>query len=76
MEVWLKDIKTGIECGVNNDGDLFLGNDRSGYNLPDTPRNREKIVKEFCRYTDRQMPVITANGKPFKGDISMTYFRK
>ena len=36
MEVWLRDEKTNIECGINIDGDLFLGDDKSGYNLRDT----------------------------------------
>lgn len=58
MKIWLKDEKTGIECGINNQGELFLGNSKSGYNLPDTPDNREKIVNDFCRCTNRPKPVM------------------
>lgn len=76
MKIWLKDKETEIECGINDDGDLFLGNKVSGYNLPDTSENRDRIIKDFCRYTGRQMPVITANGEPYQGDISMAYFRE
>ena len=36
-----------IVCGINSDGDLFLGDDRSGYNLPDTPENRDFILADF-----------------------------
>lgn len=49
---FMKDEKTGIECGINDDGDLFLGNDGSGYNLPDTPQNREYILKDFKRWVE------------------------
>lgn len=41
-----------LECGINNDGDLFLGDDRGGYNLPDTPENRERILNDFEYYAD------------------------
>ena len=54
IEVWMRDEKTGIECGLNSDGDLFLGDNNSGYNLRDTPENRERIINDFCRYTGRQ----------------------
>lgn len=40
-----------IEYGINDDGNLFLGNKTSGYNLPDTKENRAKIEKDFERYT-------------------------
>jgi hypothetical protein len=76
IEVWIKDEKTGIECGLNCDGDLFLGDKESGYNLRDTPENRERIINDFCRYTGRQKPVITANGKPYQGKESMLEFSR
>lgn len=50
MEIWRRDELTGLECGINDDGNLFLGNDRSGYNLPDTPENREYILNDFDRW--------------------------
>ena len=43
MTIWRKDEETGLTCGINDDGNLFLGDDYSGYNLPDTP----KIVNTF-----------------------------
>lgn len=76
MEIWLSDKNTGIECGINNDGDLFLGDSSSGANLPDIKENREKIIRDFCRYTGRQMPVIAANGKPLKFDGTMVEFSR
>ena len=36
-----------LQCGINNDGELFLGDDRTGYNLPDTPENRAYIIEDF-----------------------------
>lgn len=50
MQIWKRDERTGIECGINDDGELFLGNDRSGFNLPDTEENREVILRDFDFY--------------------------
>ncbi len=52
-KIWLKDERTGIVCGINKQGELFLGNNESGSNLPDTLGNREKIIDYFCSATDR-----------------------
>lgn len=76
MEIWLKDEKTSIECGINKDGELFLGDKDSGYNLPDTVNNREKVIEDFCKNTGRQRPVIAANGKPLKYDGGMIRFSR
>ena len=43
----MPDSETG-EKAMN--GELFLGDNRSGYNLPDTPENREYILEDFERY--------------------------
>ena len=50
MQVWKRDERTGIECGINDDGELFLGNFQSGFNLPDTEENREVILRDFDFY--------------------------
>jgi hypothetical protein len=50
MVIWRRDERTGIEVGINDDGELFLGNDRSGFNLPDTEENREVILRDFEYY--------------------------
>lgn len=47
MIIFQEDKKSKFSCGINDDGDLFLGDDKSGYNLPDTPENRQKIFKDF-----------------------------
>ena len=41
MLIFKEDSRTGVSCGLNDFGELFIGNSRSGYNLPDTPENRE-----------------------------------
>ena len=76
IKVWLRDEKTGIECGINKDGELFIGDNKSGYNLRDTKENREYIINDFCRYTGRQKPVIMANGEPYQGNESMIEFSR
>jgi len=51
MTIFYRDETTGLEAGINNDGELFLGDNKSGYNLSDTPENREYIRRDFERYT-------------------------
>lgn len=43
MLIFKEDSRTGVSCGLNDFGELFIGNSRSGYNLPDTPENRERF---------------------------------
>lgn len=50
MTIWMEDEETGLACGINDDGNLFLGTDNNGYNLPDTPENREYILNDFDRW--------------------------
>ena len=51
----------GIEAGINDDGDLFLGDDKSGYNLPLTRKNVDRIVSDFNRYLDKDETKLTAD---------------
>jgi len=50
MEIWRRDERTGIEVGINDDGELFLGDNRSGFNLPDTEENRSILLRDFDFY--------------------------
>ena len=50
MTIFKENKETGLMCGVNEYGELFLGDNQSGYNLPDTPENREYILADFERY--------------------------
>ena len=57
ITVWAQDEKTGIEIGINRAGELFLGNDRSGYNLSDTDENRQRIEADYHYYTGQSFNV-------------------
>ena len=50
MIIYKRNEKTGLECGVNNDGQLFLGDNSSGYNLPFTKENKAKVLADFEYY--------------------------
>ena len=47
MIIFKENKETGLSCGINNYGELFIGDRRSGANLPDTPENREYVIKQF-----------------------------
>lgn len=51
MIIFETDKETGISCGINDDGDLFLDNGKSGYNLPDTRENMQYLLLDFERLT-------------------------
>lgn len=55
MTILYRDEDTGTEAGINDDGDLFLGDNKSGYNLHDTPENRRYIERDFVRYTGKSL---------------------
>ena len=47
MIIFKENKKTGLQCGLNDFDELFLGDDRSGYNLPNTEENKIKILQDF-----------------------------
>lgn len=55
MTILYEHKESGTQAGINDDGDLFLGNRDSGYNLPDTPQNRAYIKRDFDRYTREEV---------------------
>lgn len=52
MTIFKENKKTGLQCGINNCGELFLGDDKSGYNLPDTEENRQYVLADFDYYNE------------------------
>jgi len=50
MIIFRENTQTGLKCGVNDDGDLFLGNSKTGYNLPNTPENLFFVLTDFDYY--------------------------
>lgn len=53
MIIFKENKETKLSCGINDYGELFLGDDRSGYNLPWTPENEERVKADFDYYTGR-----------------------
>lgn len=47
MIIFKENKETGLSCGVNDWGELFIGGNRSGANLSDTPENREYVLEQF-----------------------------
>ena len=43
MIIFKQNKETGLACGINDFGDS-----KSGYNLPDTPENREYILTDYA----------------------------
>lgn len=51
MLIFKEGIRTGVSCGLNDFGELFFGDSRSSYNLPDTPDNRARVLADFNFWT-------------------------
>lgn len=51
MTIFKEDKARGIACGINDSGELFVGGNGSGYNMLDTPENREKVLEDFDYWT-------------------------
>ena len=45
--IFQRDEQTGIQCGINDLGRLFLGDRLCWYNMEDTPENREKLLAAY-----------------------------
>ena len=56
--VLFKDNASGLEAGINADGELYFGNDTSGYNLRDTVENRRYIERDIARYTGQKIDLF------------------
>ena len=46
-EIFRRDEQTGIQCGINDLGRLFIGDTLCWYNMENTPENREKLLADF-----------------------------
>jgi hypothetical protein len=53
MIIFKENKETGFSCGANDYGELFLGNDNGGYNLPDTEENRDYVKADFDYYNKK-----------------------
>ena len=50
MTIFKENKETGLQCGINDYGELFLGDNESGYNLPYTEENVAKVLADFEYY--------------------------
>ena len=58
MKIFKKNKKTGLKCGINDYGDIFLGDDKSGYNLRNTRRNRKRILNDFKKICSHEKVIF------------------
>lgn len=58
MIIFKENKKTGLSCGINDWGELFIGDNKSGANLPDTSENREYILEQFEHWNNRGKKII------------------
>lgn len=49
-----RDDQTGIQCGINGAGDLFIGDAVCWRTMPDTPENREMLLLDWCYSVDQK----------------------
>ena len=47
MIIYKESAITGVIIGLNDYNELFLGDGRSGYTLPNTPTNRDYIENDY-----------------------------
>lgn len=59
LNVFFRDDANGLEVGINVDGELYLGNNTSGYNLRDTVENRHRIERDIERYTGQKVNLVS-----------------
>lgn len=45
--IFRRDDQTGIQCGINGAGDLFIGDSVCWRTMPDTPENRERLLLDW-----------------------------
>lgn len=57
MIIFKENKTTGLSCGVNDWGELFIGDDKSVANFLDTPKNRKYILQLFkhLEYLDKKI---------------------
>lgn len=53
MVIFKENKEIGLQCGLNDDGDLFLGDNESGGTMKDTIENRVALLREFDNIIER-----------------------
>lgn len=52
--IFQRDDQTGIQCGINDAGDLFIGDAVCWRTMPDTSENRERLLLDWSYSVDQK----------------------
>lgn len=54
MIIFKENKTTGLQCGINDFGEVFLCDSKSGYNLPYTEENMNLVKCDFDYYNEEK----------------------
>lgn len=75
-EIFCRDEQTGIQCGVNDMGDLYLADisrHTCCYTMEDTPENREKLLADFEASVEQRKAAQIPEKVTFQEAASVDY---
>ena len=72
-EIFRRDEQTGIQCGINDLGRLFIGDRLCWYNMEDTPANREKLLADFEESVEQRKAAQLPAKVTFQEAASLDY---
>ena len=72
-EIFRRDEQTGIQCGINYLGRLFIGDRLCWYNMEDTPANREKLLADFEESVEQRKAAQLPAKVTFQEAASLDY---
>ena len=72
-DIFRRDEQTGIQCGINDLGRLFIGDKLCWYNMEDTPANREKLLADFEESVEQRKAAQLPAKVTFQEAASLDY---
>ncbi|MBR5279951.1 MAG: hypothetical protein IKU26_03160 [Clostridia bacterium] len=72
-EILRRDEQTGIQCGINDLGRLFIGDRLCWYNMEDTPENRKKLLADFEEAVEQRKAAQLPAKVTFQEAASLDY---
>ena len=54
---WREDEKTGLSCGLNERGEIFIGDDKSGCTIPFSLENKERFLRDYEYLTEGRLQI-------------------
>ena len=72
-EIFRRDEQTGIQCGINDMGRLFIGDRLCWYNMENTPENREKLLADFEESVEQRKAAQLPAKVTFQEAASLDY---